>query len=315
MPARPNMTPLADAGISAPVIAPERAAQPPPGVSAPVAAADRAQQALRQAIAAQYQWRSLSARMRTEVHLFDQRLVGSGTYIQGPAQQGSWRLELRIKTDNSVASLIQVCDGRQFWNYRQLSDRRNLEWVDAARVSAALARLGTDRPAGGPPMPVVPTAGLGVGGGPRLLRSLDAGFDFRTVNEGRLERMPVWILAGTWKAEMLAEMLPEQRAAIEEGRPADLRKLAAHIPDRVTLFLGRDDLFPYRLEYHRDRPGEKEWESTVNPQHSQPVVTLEWFEVRFDVPLARDQFYYNPGDTKYDDVTGRCLLSLGLPLD
>lgn len=320
---------LADAGVTAPTMGQDAIGQgsAPGGRPSPLdaraalpaapsaTAAQRAQKTIQQAIAAQYQWRSVVARMRTEIQLFDQRLVGSGLYMQGPAQHGTFRLELRIKTDHAISALLQVCDGRQFWSYRQLSDRRSLEWIDAARVSAALARRGEDRVAGTPAMPTVPTAGLGVGGVPRLLRSMDESFHFRTVNEGRLETLPVWILEGTWKPELLAELLPEQRGAIEAGQAADLRKLPAQVPDRVAVFLGRDDLFPYRLVYYRDHPGEKEWEAAGRAQPSAPMVTLEWFEVRFDVPLDRNQLYYNPGDAKYDDVTGRHLRALGLPLD
>lgn len=301
------------------------ASNPPPVASLPAApapaakptatAADRAAEALRRAVSIQSEWRSVAARVRTEVHLLDQHLVGSGIYIQGPVRQGGWRLELRIQTESGACSLLQACDGKQFWTYRQLSDRRALEWIDAARVANLLARHGP----GSPPSPgqagMVPSTSLGVGGLPCLLRTLGECFEFRAVNEGQLERMPVWILQGSWRPATLAVLLPEQREAIEAGQPADLSRLAAHIPDRVTLFLGRDDLFPYRLEYHRDHPGEKEWEAAARRKPPAAVVTLEWFEVRFNVPLTEDQFFYDPGETKFEDVTGRYLEGLGLPLN
>jgi hypothetical protein len=296
-----------------PVLARAAATPTPPRPLA--TSADRAREMLDRAIAAQQNWRSVAARVRTEIHLFDQRLVGSGTYVQGSAQERSWRLDLRIQTDHGNSTLLQVCDGKQFWTYREMGDDKQLEWVDAPRIFASLAKYRPLRGAPNASAGAMPTLGLGVGGLPRLLRSLDDCFEFRAANEGMLERMPVWILQGTWRPAILGDLLPDQKGAIEQGRGADLHKLAAHIPDRVTLYLGRDDLFPYRLEYHRDHPGEKEWEKLARESRPPATVKLEWFEVRFNVPLARDQFYYNPGETEFDDVTGRYLEGLGLPLD
>ncbi|MBL9124462.1 MAG: hypothetical protein JNG90_12575 [Planctomycetaceae bacterium] len=265
------------------------------------------------AMALQAQRQSVAARIRTEVQLYGQHLAGSGTYVQGPAQPGAWRLELRMQTDDGSTSLVQVCDGAQLWTYRQAADRPLLERVDAGIVAAALARREKERSAGSAPPQMPVGLGLGYGGLPRLLRMLSEAFDYRAINEGRLEGMPVWILEGTWTPELLAVLLPEQKGAIEAGQGVQLAKLPTHIPDRVTLYLGRDDLFPYRLEYHRDHLGEKEWERAerANPPHS--IVKLEWFEVRFDLPLARDQFAFDPGETKYEDATKRYLESLGLP--
>lgn len=282
---------------------------------AAVAPAERARQTLAEAVAALERWHSVAARVRAEVRLFEQHLVGSGTYVQGSARDRAWRWELRVQTDDGASSLLQVCDGKQFWTYRQTASAARLEWIDAPRVYASLAKHRPLPGAASAGTAAMPTLGLGVGGLPRLLRALDDCCEFRAVNEGSLERMPVWILQGTWRPAILAHLLPEQREAIEQGRGADLKRLPAHVPDRVSLFLGRDDLFPYRLEYHRDQPGEKEWEAGARRSHPPSIVKLEWFEVRFNVPLARDQFYYNPGATKYDDVTGRYLEGLGLPLD
>jgi len=263
----------------------------------------------------QGQRQSVAARIRSEVQLYRQHVVGSGTYIQGPPQPGVWRLELRMQTDDGATSLVQVCDGEQLWIYRQNSERPTLERVDAAAVTAALMKRESGQANGQQAPTITPGLGLGFGGLPRLLRMLGECFEFSAINEGQLEGMPVWILVGTWNPAMLTVLLPDQQGAIEAGQGVNLAKLPAHIPDRVTLFLGRDDLFPYRLEYHRDLPGEKEWEVVPPERRALPVVKLEWFEVRFNLPLAREQFYFHPGDTKYEDVTKRYLEGLGLPAE
>ncbi len=265
----------------------------------------------------QSQWQSVAARIRSEAQLYRQHVVGSGTYIQGPPKPGAWRLELRMQTGDGATSLVQVCDGQQLWIYRQASERPTLERVDTATVSAALLRRAkeTSDPNGKPAPGIVAGLGLGYGGLPRLLHMLAESFEFQSFTESQLEGLPVLILVGTWNPAMLTVLLPDQQGAIEAGQGANLSKLPAHIPDRVTLYLGRDDLFPYRLEYHRDHPGEKEWELVPPERRGQPIVKLEWFEVRFNPPLAREQFYFNPGDTKYEDATKRYLEGLGLPTE
>lgn len=261
------------------------------------------------------QRQSVAARIRSEVQLYKQHVVGSGTYIQGPPQPGTWRLEMRMQIEDAATSLVQVCDGQQLWIYRQASEQRVLERVDAAAVSAALLKKGPNPNPGQPAQPVAPNLGLGFGGLPRLLKMLSESFEFQAVNEGQLEGMPAWILVGTWQPSMLTVLLPDQKGAIEAGQGANLSKLSAHIPDRVTLYVGRDDLFPYRLEYHRDHPGEKEWEVVTPERRVQPIVKIEWYEVRFNLPLAREQFYFHPGDAKYEDVTKRYIEGLGLPAE
>ena len=108
---------------------------------------------------------------------------------------------------------------------------------------------------------------------------------------------------------MLARLLPKQKEAIEQGKAVDLARLPEHLPDRVALLLGEDDLFPYGIEYCRTVAKGK---SLVLGQ-PRPLVTMELFEVGFDVPIDPQQFVYNPGSIEVPDHTERFLQSLGLP--
>lgn len=98
---------------------------------------------------------------------------------------------------------------------------------------------------------------------------------------------------------MLMLLLPEQAQAIEGGKEADLDDLAAHVPHRVTLYLGQRDLFPYRIEYeHPDLPS------------GQPMLAMEFFEVRFDLPVDPERFTYRPSYRKVEDRTAQYIQQL-----
>jgi len=249
--------------------------------------------------------RSISAKIFQQVDLFDKRLIGSGLYLE--QRRGSVRLmrqELRIQLGGQISSLVQVCDGRFLWTYQKLSGQEVLRRLDVARALPAIEQakgLPLQGKLGGLP---------GLGGLPKLIHALDAAFDFQAAEPAVLrlqaDHLPVWRLSGRWKPNLLAKLLPDQAKAIESGRAADLGKLPDHLPDHVVLKLGRDDLFPYRIEFRRTV------DALSDPPATRAMVTMQLFEVLFDVPIASNRFHYNPGDLDFEDETPRFLKSLGL---
>jgi hypothetical protein len=129
---------------------------------------------------------------------------------------------------------------------------------------------------------------------------------FAQVEQDSLELLPVTLLGGEWRPQRLADLLPRQRAAILAGQVADLAELPAQIPHRVVVFLGRDDLFPYRIEYLRT-PSKKE--PGFDPANAQPrpIVVMELFEVQANVALPEATFQYPAAGRPFVDVTERYL--------
>ena len=153
----------------------------------------------------------------------------------------------------------------------------------------------------------------GLGGLPKLLRGLDANFLFTTAERGRYAETPttqraMWRLQGGWQPAQLPRLLPKQAAAIAEGKPADLRQLPRYLPDRVVLFLGFDDLFPYRIEYRRavDKKGD-----SAAADKGRLLVSIDLDEVTLNAGIDRTRFVYNPGSGEPVDQTGAFLQSLG----
>jgi hypothetical protein len=237
---------------------------------------------------------TISARIRQQVHLFDQHLVGSGVYLQAKGAFGHnlTRFELKMQLQDEVSRMLEVCDGQFLWATRELKNGDPvypLNKVDVKRVLSA-------RPAAGQGG-AIPR--LALGGFSRFIQSLRQGFEFHETAEDFLGDLPVYRLRGVWRPEQLVQFLPEQKAAIEAGQGGDLRKLEPHVPDEVFVYLGQDDLFPYRIEFRRD---------------GSPLVNCEVSELQLDVAIDPAQFQFDPGPKKQEipDTTTQFLLQYGL---
>ena len=248
--------------------------------------------------------RSVSAKIHQQIQLFDKQLVGRGDYLElrgGPVPL--IRLEMQVQIGDQVSSLLQVCDGQTLWSYTKLSDKETLTRLDAVRATAALQQA-AQRPDRNPAA-VLP----GLGGLSKMLRALDANFRFTTAERRQFRQAAVWRLQGGWQPAQLARLLPKQAAAIAQGKPADFRRLPQHLPDHVVLFLGREDLFPYRIEYRRIADKK---DGPSGQDEGRLLVSIDLDDVRLNFPIDRTRFFYNPGSGEPADQTAAFLQSLGV---
>lgn len=237
---------------------------------------------------------SVSAKMRYEAHLFGQRILGSGSYVeQGPGRDHLFRLELRFQLGDSPSSLVNVCDGRYLWEYRSTGGKSELSRVDIVRAWRALERAGE-------PLAAHHAMALpGLGGVPRLLHGLDRQFEFGPPQRGKWSNPPVivWRVEGRWRRDALMRLLPDQAQAIAEGR-ADLRRLPPQAPDKVVCYLGEADCFPYRIEFRRQSP------HAAEPLADQCILAVDFYDIRFDEPIDPSLMRYQPpSDTEFSDQT------------
>ncbi len=245
--------------------------------------------------------RSISARLWQRVELFGKQLEGTGIYLEQRSDEGlQLRLELKFPLDGEPCVLLQVCNGRYLWKYEKFGTSARLGRIDTLRVVQALdERGGLGGPGNLRPWP-------GWGGIPRLLRSLNRDFDFSAPQAAELSGgFPTLRIEGRWKPDRLVALYPAYLGA-GQGREGDASALPPHVPQRVVLHLGRDDLFPYRIEFRRG-----ESSSGTHAEHLMAVMELR--EVVFNVPIGREQFHYDPGTQGYTEQTDRFLESLGLP--
>ncbi len=258
---------------------------------------------LRRVLAAVNAQVSISAKVRHRVDLLGGPLTGTGIYLQrGRGTEPMLRLELKFQTAGPASSLQQVCDGTILWIYQLVDGNASLSRVDMARLRRA-------RPKSQPAAAAVQPS-LALGGLPGLLAGIEGAFHFGTVTESRLDdELRVWTIEGLWKPARLIALLPDQKGAIEAGQPADLTRLAPNLPDRVVLHVGCDDLFPYRVEYWRAAPVDKE---AKTKDRGKLLLVMELYEVQLGVPLDPRSFAFQPGSLQPIDRTPAFLNKLGL---
>ncbi|MCR4412020.1 MAG: hypothetical protein NUV77_06290 [Thermoguttaceae bacterium] len=248
--------------------------------------------------------RSVSARIWQRVELFGKQLEGSGTYLEQRSDEGlQLRLELKFPLEGDPCVVLQVSSGRYLWKYEKFRDTPRLARIDTARVLRALQEKGD------PPVPGKIGDWPGWGGIGRLLRGLNATFAFTQAEPATLTGgFPVFRLEGRWRPERLRALFPEQAGGAGEGRAGDLDALPPHVPHYVVVYLGRDDLFPYRTEYHRLGASSP---AASRPTGDSTIAVMELREVTYNAPIAREQFYYDPGTLEYSEQTDQWLESLG----
>jgi hypothetical protein len=240
----------------------------------------------------------ISAQVSEEGELLGHPLAGVGRYYevrQGPIPL--IHLELTIEIDSVSTSMVQVCDNREiFWTYRKLPNGESLSKLDAGRAITAL-----DQAAGRlPPGAMLTKPGLGGLG--RLMRGLNDQFDFATATAEELDGAPVWKVAGAWRPSVLARLLPEQKDAAAKGRPYNLAKLPARLPDGVVVYLRQTDYFPLRIDYLRGAAA------------SSPLclLSLKFTDVSFRGPIDSGQFLFTPGSLEFNDRTDDFVRALGM---
>ncbi len=247
---------------------------------------DQAQQALAR-------HSSIEAKIRQQSHLFGQQLFGSGIYLQqGSGPEMLMRMELKLQVAGQGSSLLQVGDGRYLWTERQLSGQRSVERIDLRLVRE---KLRADSPA-------MPGRWPTVGGLGELLARLAANFRFAPATTGELGEVPVYTLVGTLRAERVAQKAAELDGDPQQVRSLEIDQLPEQLPGEVLVVLGRDDLFPYLIEYRRP--------SRAGQGGGEVLLRMQLFEVRLGGPVDLRQFVYRPGNVPLEDRTDELLHQL-----
>jgi hypothetical protein len=242
-----------------------------------------------------------SARVRVRVALFDQDLIGAGTYFQtGVGQQKKLRSELRLQTGETVVSAFQVCDGRYAWSNTETFIGPMLTRVDLRRLRQRREQAGAE----------LPEELWAWGGLPKLLKQLETNFQWDQAQTGYLEadKTPAWSIRGMWRGAEYAKLVPQQAGQVAGGV---LEGFPPQIPGSVTLYIRQTDYFPQRIEYRRPPLGAK---GNVPPEDWVPCVMIEFTDIATDRPIEPATFEFQPSkQQEVVDLTENLLLMQQLP--
>lgn len=237
-----------------------------------------------------------SARIRVRVALFDQDLIGAGTYFQtGTGQQKKLRYELRLQTGETAMSAFQVCDGRYVWTNSETFIGPMLTRVDLRRLRYRQEQSDTE----------LPHELWAWGGMPKLLKQLETNFQWDQAQAGYLEadKTPAWSIRGMWRGEEYAKLVPQQAGQVADGV---LGGFPPQIPGSVTLYIRQQDYFPQRIEYRRPPLGAK---GNVPPEEWVPCVMIEFTDITTDRPIDPGTFDFQPGkQQEIVDLTDNLLM-------
>ena len=254
---------------------------------------------LASAVSALGHYNSVSASVRQRIRLFGHDLFGSGQYLQhGSGPKRRFRMEMTIQGKRQKTTATRICDGRLLWLLDDQAGQPSLRVVDLRRVEDALTQADQARAV------EWRRFDLGFGGLPRLLAACEENFQFGAAAPSQLNDVPVWILRGHWKPARLNALLATGN---DQGNHSIPKLLPPQLPNEVVLYLGRDDLFPYCVEFRsvserRDRQGIE----------SHVLAGMDFFEVRVDAPVDESQFT-GPANMPQTDDTESFLTRLGIP--
>jgi hypothetical protein len=237
---------------------------------------------------------SIETKLRLEAHLFDQELVGSGTYRQGWNAARTWRLDLLMRAGEDPCLFLQVCNGQTVWIHQRAGDLQELRIIELPRARKELNVLSAEDGA--------PLVQWGVGGLPQLIGALGEAFDFQRPVMTDWKGTKALQLHGRWRREYLAVFLPDEKQKILSGKPFAWDKLAAHVPDEVLLYLQPSDLFPLGIEYRRT-PALRFFEKLYRTPETQTLAALEFFNIRTGVTIDPNTFEWRSGNIDVIDHT------------
>ncbi len=242
-------------------------------------------------------WPNLSAKIRQSLHLGDDHIAGSGKYWQqgvGNLRRTSWRLQ-SLEAEKTT-SFEQIYTGKYLWTNRRVGDEPRVTRVDVERVARELNLLDDDvREQSGF---TAPTITLARGGLSQLVAELHRCFTFTEPMPARHEDKLVDVMIGRWRPEALDRQWPGLAAG---------GAWPEHLPQHVLVAAGRDDLFPYLIEYRRGAQAELADSATGLEPAVDPLARYEFFEVRFAVTMPEGAFEFSSNDVKWRDVTARVI--------
>jgi outer membrane lipoprotein-sorting protein len=179
--------------------------------------------------------KSVSADMVQNVVMLKQKFDIKGRYLKAPDSRIYLRLAVSGLPD-SDGTILQVCDGETLWEYQQILESQVYRKLSIKPIFERLNSPDMD-----PKTRDQILNQMGFAGPDALLVGLRKSVRFDQNDEGTLDGKAIWVLHGTWRNRN-GLVGPDQRPLPATG------PLPAFVPSLATLYLGKDDGWPYRME-------------------------------------------------------------------
>lgn len=214
------------------------AAGPAAKAAAPAAPPTEAELFLDEAIKKVAAIETVMADIIERVEMLDQKFEIVGLYRKAPKDRFFLTLEVKNLVDAS-GKMVQVCDGTTFWEYQQVLETQIYRQLGAGQILAKLRSSDLDQEFNERVL-----TQLGFGGPDMLLAGLRRIIKFDQKEKGTLDGKPdgppVWIIRGRW-ASRDGLLGPNSQPL------PPLANLPSYIPSLVSVYLGAEDSWPYRV--------------------------------------------------------------------
>jgi outer membrane lipoprotein-sorting protein len=278
----------------------------------PPTEADRAVDA---AIALLAKLQSVSAELVQSVDMLYQKFTVKGSYLRAPNARVKLQLTVSGLADASGTTL-QICDGETLWDYQEILTK---QYYHKLSIKPILERLNS--PDLDAKIKTSAITQMGLAGPESLLVGLRKYVKFDQKDPTVLDGVKVWKLHGTWKSR--------QGLIGPDTRPVNpLGVLPPYIPMDVTLYLGQDNGWPYKLIL-KGRPTSTVVDTRPKGPDGRPIgalnsieripptdITLTYLDVKLNGQIPVDLFAFTPpANAPVDDGTESLLKLLDRELE
>ena len=254
--------------------------------------------------------KSVAAELLEKVEMLNQKVTIKGRYLRAEGTRVYLSLTVSGLADTGGTSL-QVCDGETLWDYEQLFDSQYYRKLSIKPVLERLNSADLD-----PKVREQIITQIGFSGPETLLVGLRKTLKFDQKEEGKLDGRAVWILRGTWRNRQ-GLMLPNSAPAPAVGI------LPPYVPMDGTLYLGKDDGWPYKLvlvgrkptdvlDTRKRGPDNRPIGSLRSIEKIDPTrIELIYSDVKLNVAIRVEEFAFTaPSTANPEDTTQGIVNSL-----
>lgn len=242
---------------------------------------------------------SVSADLTVTADMINQKFGLKGQYLKAPGHKVSLLLSL-VGLGDATGTMLQVSDGVTLWDFTKVLNSQSC----VKRSLTPILKL-LDRPDCDPLIREAVFDDLGFAGPEALLKGLRKAFHFDQSRDGELDGKPALILGGTWKDSGTPVLPPG--LSMPPGAP-----LPPYVPALVTLYLGKDDGWPYQVIFEGRKPtqietGKRKLEEPKLGPDGRPLsrklttpvgkpsrLVLAYTNVKLNAPLTDDLFAFSP---------------------
>ena len=286
-----------------------------PGRSLPLEPPTEAEKVLDEAMKKLAALKSVSADVVQTVVMLSQKFSVQGRYLRAPENKMYLKLQVTGLGD-AVGVMQQVCDGQTLWDYQHVLEAQ--EFRKIGKIPAILEKLNSpDLDA--KVREVIVTQYLRLSGPESLLTGLRKTIKFTQKEDATLDGKPVWLIHGEWQNRE-ALNVPDQRP-LPPNAP-----LPAYIPSLVSVWIGKEDGWPYKIRLQGRKATSLEDTRQIGPdgrrigtldsakrvQRAEPSeVLLVYSNVKLNPTLEGKEFFFQaPATAQVKDETEAILNGL-----